>query len=89
MLNSTNLLMDKSSLDKLMEQLDRERTQRLARWDEMRKLVEQLGVLMDEAKTSAEQKGMLKDGYIDARPVGEVLYEINRLQKELALDFSF
>ena len=84
-----NLLIDKSTLDSLLAEQEREKNERIKKWNELREKVDQLQTAVNQAHTISEQKGMLKDGYVAADGIGPILYDINRLKKELAVDFSF
>ena len=65
---------------------DHQRRERLRLWAELRAKAEQLPALMDEAKAKAEADGSLTQGYIDGSAVGELLDEIEQIQRKISID---
>ena len=70
-----------------LDEIEREKRERMRLWDELREKVEKLPALMDKAKAEAEANGRLADGYIDAKEVGDLLFEIEYLRSKLSIDF--
>ena len=73
--------------DRILRQQEKARSLRL--WDEMREKVGQLPVLMDDAKQHAIDTGRIHDADIDASAVGDLLFEINYIKKQIELDICF
>ena len=70
-----------------LKEMKREKAQALKLWDELRQKAEKLPALMDKAKARAEASGTLAEGYIDGSEVGELLYEIEEIRKQIRIDF--
>lgn len=70
-----------------LDEIEREKKERLRLWDELRQHVEKLPELMDKAKAEAEASGQLTDGYIDGNAVGEIFSEIDYIRKKISIDF--
>ena len=89
MLNNPSLrfIDTRSSARRWLGEMEREKAERLRLWDELREKVEKLPALMDAAKSQAEASGSLADGYIDGSEVGELLYEIEYIRKQISIDF--
>ena len=65
---------------------EHQRLKRLRLWQELRVKVEKLPTLMDEAQAKAEASGRFAEGYIDGSAVGELLYEIEQIRREISID---
>ena len=70
-----------------LDEIEREKAERLRLWEELREKVEKLPALMDKAKAEAEASGRLASGYIDGSEVGDLMFEIECLRKKISIDF--
>lgn len=70
-----------------LDEIEREKAERLRLWEELREKVEKLPALMDAAKAEAEASGSLANGHIDGSEVGDLLFEIECLRSKLSIDF--
>lgn len=77
----------RSPARRFLDDMERERKERLRLWDELRQHVEKLPALMDKAKAEAEASGRLADGYINGSEVGDLFFEIEHLRKKINIDF--
>ena len=77
----------RSPARRFLDDMEREKAERLRLWEELREKVEKLPALMDKAKSEAEASGRLADGYIDGSEVGDLLFEIECLRKKISIDF--
>lgn len=83
----SNEVLRKLRADRILRQQEKERSLKL--WNEMREKVGQLPVLMDDAKQHAIETGTYQNGEIDARAVGELLFDINYLKRQIEIDIFF
>ena len=77
----------RSPARRFLDEIEREKAERLRLWTELRALVEKLPAAMDTAEAEADANGRLADGYIDGKAVGEIFSEIDYIRKKISIDF--